>query len=100
MYVRVQIEEAIDTDGIVVPAQAVQRTTAGSAAVYVVNDDGRAMLQPVRATRTLASGILIEEGLKPGWRVVIDGFQKFTPGAAVKPVPWKNPVPDALRKPT
>lgn len=90
MYVRVQIEEAIDTDGIVVPAQAVQRTTAGSAAIYVVNDEGRAMLQPVRAGRMLAGGVLIEEGLKPGWRIVVDGFQKFSPGAAVKPVPWQT----------
>ncbi|MGO3932461.1 efflux RND transporter periplasmic adaptor subunit [Rhodopseudomonas pseudopalustris] len=97
MYVRVQIEEAIDVDGIVLPAQAVQRTTAGTAAVYVVNDEGRAMLQPVRAARTLENGILIEEGLKPGWRVVVDGFQKFGPGSAVTPVPWRNPVSNSDR---
>lgn len=97
MYVRVQIEEAIDVDGIVLPAQAVQRTTAGTAAVYVVNDEGRAMLQPVRAARTLENGILIEEGLKPGWRVVVDGFQKFGPGSAVTPVPWHNPVSNSDR---
>lgn len=97
MYVRVQIEEAIDVDGIVLPAQAVQRTTAGTAAVYVVNDEGRAMLQPVRAARTLENGILIEEGLKPGWRVVVDGFQKFGPGSAVTPVPWRNPVSSSDR---
>ncbi len=89
MYVRVQIEEAIDTNGIVVPAQAVQRTTSGSSAVYVVNDEGRATLQPVRAGRTLASGVLIEDGLKPGWRVVVDGVQKVAPGSAVTAVPWK-----------
>lgn len=99
MYVRVQIEEAIDTDGIVVPAQAVQRTTAGSAAIYVVNDDGKAMLQPVRAGRMLADGILIEEGLRPGWRIVVDGFQKFSPGAAVKPVPWQSTGAALQRKP-
>ncbi|MBB1092978.1 efflux RND transporter periplasmic adaptor subunit [Rhodopseudomonas palustris] len=98
MYVRVQIEEGIDIDGIVVPAQAVQRTTAGSAAIFVVNDAGRAMLQPVRAGRTLANGILIEEGLKPGWRIVVDGFQKFSPGAAVKPVPWESAGADARSK--
>ena len=97
MYVRVQIEEAIDVDGIVLPAQAVQRTTAGTAAVYVVNDEGRAMLQPVRAARTLQNGILIEEGLKPGWRVVVDGFQKFGPGSPVTPVPWRNPVSNSDR---
>ncbi|WP_257165464.1 efflux RND transporter periplasmic adaptor subunit [Bradyrhizobium sp. SRS-191] len=89
MYVRVQIEEAIDADGIVVPAQAVQRTTAGGSSVYVVNDEGRANLQPVRLGRPLNGGMLIEDGLKPGWRVVVDGFQKFGPGSAVTPVPWK-----------
>jgi membrane fusion protein (multidrug efflux system) len=94
MYVRVQIEEAIDTDGIVVPAQAVQRSTSGTSAVYVVNDDGRAMLQPVRTGRTLAAGILIEDGLKPGWRVVVDGLQKISPGSAVTAVPWKAPGSD------
>ncbi|WP_367615151.1 efflux RND transporter periplasmic adaptor subunit [Rhodoplanes serenus] len=91
MYVRVQIEEAIDTDGIVIPAQAVQRTTAGGSAVFVVNGEGRAMLQPVRAGRTLGAGVLIEDGLTPGWRVVVDGFQKFAPGDAVTPVPWRSP---------
>lgn len=100
MYVRVQIEEAIDTDGIVVPAQAVQRTAAGSAAIYVVNDEGRAMLQPVRAGRMLAGGVLIEEGLKPGWQIVVDGFQKFSPGAAVKRVPWQSAAAEPASKPT
>jgi len=30
-------------------------------------------------------------GLKPGDRVVVDGFQKMRPGAPVKPVPWTRP---------
>ncbi|CCE02807.1 efflux RND transporter periplasmic adaptor subunit [Bradyrhizobium sp. STM 3809] len=94
MYVRVQIEEAIDAAGIVVPSQAVQRTTAGGSAVYVVNDEGRANLQPVRLGRALNGGMLVEDGLKPGWRIVVDGFQKFGPGSAVTPVAWKGPGSD------
>lgn len=94
MYVRVQIEEAIDTAGIVVPSQAVQRTTAGNSAVYVVNNEGRANLQPVRLGRSLNGGMLIEDGLKPGWKIVVDGFQKFGAGSAVTPVPWKMSVAD------
>ena len=86
MYVRVQIEEGIATSGITVPAQAVQRTDAGTSAVYVVNNEGRAVLQLVRAGRTLGNEVLIEDGLKPGYRVVVDGFQKFTPGTLVKAV--------------
>jgi len=87
-YMRVQIEEGIDADAIVLPQQAIQRNNAGGSEVYVVNDEGRAVLQPVRVGRTLGNEIVVEDGLKPGYRVVVEGFQKFTPGSVVQPVPW------------
>lgn len=88
MFVRVLIEEAIDVDAIAVPAQAVQRTNAGGSMVYVINDQGRAIAQPVRAGRMVGNQIVIEDGLAPGHRVIVDGFQKFTPGSAVTAVAW------------
>jgi len=88
MYVRVQIEEAVAASAITVPAQAVQRTDAGTSAVYVVNEEERAILHPVRSGRTIGNRVLIEDGLRPGYRVVVEGFQKFTPGSRVKPAPW------------
>jgi membrane fusion protein, multidrug efflux system len=88
MYVRIQIEEAIDAQAITVPAQAVQRNNAGGSEVYVVNDESRAVLQPVRTGRLQADQVLIEDGLQPGNRVIVEGFQKITPGALVHPVPW------------
>jgi membrane fusion protein (multidrug efflux system) len=30
------------------------------------------------------------EGLAPGDRVVVEGFQKFEPGDVVNPVPWQS----------
>ncbi|MDP4006548.1 efflux RND transporter periplasmic adaptor subunit [Methylobacterium sp. NEAU K] len=87
-YMRVQIEEGIDADAIVLPQQAIQRNNAGGSEVYVVNDEGRAVLQPVRVGRTLGNEIVVEDGLKPGYRVVVEGFQKFRPGSVVQPVPW------------
>jgi membrane fusion protein, multidrug efflux system len=90
MYVRVKIEEAVATSAITVPAQAVQRTDAGTSAVYVINAESRAVLHPVRSGRTIGGRVLIEDGLQPGYRVVVDGFQKFTPGSRVQPVPWKE----------
>ena len=87
-YMRVQIEEGIDADAIVLPQQAIQRNNAGGSEVYIVNDEGRAVLQPVRVGRTLGDEIVVEDGLKPGYRVVVEGFQKFTPGSVVQPVPW------------
>ena len=54
MYVRVLIEQGIDSDAIAVPQQAIQRNSGGGSEVFVVKDDGRVASQPVRtgAVRT------------------------------------------------
>ena len=41
MYVRVLIEQGIDTDAIAVPQQAIQRNGGGGSEVFVVKDDDR-----------------------------------------------------------
>ena len=87
MYVRVLIEQGVDTDAIAVPQQAIQRDAGGGSEVFVVKDDGRIATQPVR-TGAVQDGLwLVSEGLKDGDRVVVDGFQKFVPGDKVK---WKS----------
>src|SRR5690349_1113821 len=48
MYVRVLIEQGIDTDSIAVPLQAIQRDAGGASEVYVVKEDGLVAMQPVR----------------------------------------------------
>ena len=88
MYVRVLIEQGIDSDAIAVPQQAIQRDAGGGSEVFVVKDDGRVATQPVR-TGAVQDGLwLVSEGLKDGDRVVVDGFQKFVPGDKVKPKAW------------
>ena len=88
MYVRVQIEQGIDSDAIAVPQQAVQRNSGGGSEVYVVKDDGRVAVQPVR-TGAVQDGVwFVTEGLKTGDKVVVEGFQKFTPGDKVRPQSW------------
>ena len=42
--------------------------------------------QPVRPGTTIGSEWLIEEGLKPGDQVIVEGVIKVRPGAPVKPV--------------
>jgi membrane fusion protein (multidrug efflux system) len=90
MYVRVQIEQGIDSDALSVPQQAIQRNDAGESEVFVVTDDNRAIVQQVRTGRVVDDHWLIQEGLKPGDRVVVDGFQKFVAGSRVRPVPWRR----------
>ena len=77
MYVRVQIEQGIDSDAIAVPQQAIQRNGGGGSEVFVVKDDGRVAVQPVR-TGSVQDGLwFVTEGLKSGDKVVVEGFQKF-----------------------
>jgi membrane fusion protein, multidrug efflux system len=91
MYVRVQIIQGTDGDALAVPQQAVQRNASGSSEVYVVRSDNRAVLQQVRAGRIVDEEWQVLEGLTPGARVVVEGFQKFEAGDVVDPVPWQAP---------
>jgi len=95
MYVRVQIEQGIDDDAISVPQQAVQRNTAGGSEVYVVRGDNRVVVRPIRTGRVIDGQWLVLDGLKQGDRVVVEGFQKISAGAAVRPTAWKTQRADA-----
>ncbi len=90
MYVRVQIVQGVDPDAVAVPQQAVRRNDAGLSEVFVVRDDNRAIVRPVRLGRVTGQEWLVEEGLKAGDRVIVDGFQKFVAGDVIAPRPWPH----------
>ncbi len=85
MYVRVLIEQGLDPDAIRIPEQAVHRNGGGGAEVFVVKDDNRVAVQSVRLGALQGGKWLVAEGLKPGERVVVEGFQKFAAGDTVTP---------------
>lgn len=89
MYVRIVIEQGVQSDGIAVPQQAIQRDGSGRAQVYVLKPDGALELRPVRTGRTLGNSQIIEDGLKPGEEVMVEGFQKIRAGARFIGTPWK-----------
>lgn len=88
MYVRVRIEQGIDSDSVAVPQQAVQRNVSGGSEIFVVRDDNRAIAQPIRTGPVQDGLTLVTEGLKAGDKVVVEGFQKFAAGDKVAPQPW------------
>jgi membrane fusion protein, multidrug efflux system len=99
MYVRVQVEQGIDSDAIAVPQQAIQRDNGGGSEVFLVGDDNRVAAQDVRTGSHQDGRWLVTDGLKKGDRVVVEGFQKFAAGDKVKPRAWKamdtaSAVPD------
>jgi membrane fusion protein (multidrug efflux system) len=89
MYVRVVIEQGSQSNAIAVPLQAIQRDGAGQGQLYVLQADGTLELRPVRTGRTLDNRQVIDDGLKPGEQVVVEGFQKIRPGAKFTGTPWK-----------
>ena len=92
MYVRVLIEQGVQTNALAVPVQAVQRDMGGKPQVYVVGPEGRAQVRPVRAGRVVGDVWVIDEGLSPGDKVIVEGFQKIGPGAPVAAEPWNGGV--------
>jgi membrane fusion protein (multidrug efflux system) len=86
MYVRVLIEQGIDTDAIAVPQQAIQRNGGGGSEVFVVKDDNRVAVQAVRTGSVQDGQWFVTEGLKAGDKVVVEGFQKFAAGDKVRPL--------------
>jgi membrane fusion protein (multidrug efflux system) len=89
MYVRVQIEQGIDPDALAVPQQAVRRNDAGASQVFLVREDNRASIAAVKLGRAIDDRWLILDGVTPGDRVIVDGFQKFVAGDVVDPQPWR-----------
>jgi membrane fusion protein, multidrug efflux system len=90
MYVRVQIVQGIDPDALAVPQQAVRRNNAGGSEVFVVRDDNRARLVQIRLGHAIDNRWLVLDGVKPGDRIVVDGFQKFADGDLVVPKLWRE----------
>jgi len=52
----------------------------------VVDEKNQAAQRSVQVGATIGSGIIIEEGLKAGERVIVEGVQKVREGAPVQPL--------------
>jgi len=66
-----------------VPQRAIQRTQRGEAYVYLIDDQNVAQEQPVTIRESRGTDWIISEGLTPGARVVVSGFQSLRAGTEV-----------------
>jgi membrane fusion protein (multidrug efflux system) len=76
---------------LLVPQRAVQELQ-GQYQVYVVGQDNVAQVRPVTMGEREGDLWLVEKGLEPGDRVIVEGLQRVRPGAPV--TPKKTPPPD------
>ncbi|MEI6712677.1 MAG: efflux RND transporter periplasmic adaptor subunit [Verrucomicrobiota bacterium] len=82
-FVNIRLRLSVAANALVVPAVVVQRGPVG-AYVYVVKADDSVELRVVKVAQIEDGGALIEEGLKQGERVVVDGQYRLQPGSKVK----------------
>lgn len=92
MYVRARVEQAINEKAITVPQQAITRTPDG-AAVMIVNAENKVVARSVKTGSASGNSWVINDGLKEGDQVIVEGLQKVQPGAVVKAVQWQKAAP-------
>jgi membrane fusion protein, multidrug efflux system len=98
-FVRVIIHGVTLPDAIVIPKQAVSQSAQGPS-VFVVGENSVAEARPVRLDQELAQGWVVQEGLKSGERVIVDGIIRVRPGAPVRPVPFRAETATTQGAPT
>jgi membrane fusion protein (multidrug efflux system) len=87
-YGKIRAVVGVHKDALLVPQPAVIELQ-GSYEVAVVGQDDRVAIRPVKTGDRMDTMWLIEEGLKPGERVVVEGQQNLRTGALVQPKPFK-----------
>ena len=68
-----------------VPVSAIV-SNGGMNYVYVLDKDNKASIRPVVIGESQGGFQIIESGLQPGEKIVIDGTHKVMPGSVVIPV--------------
>jgi membrane fusion protein (multidrug efflux system) len=91
MFVRAQVEEGTLPEAILAPQRAVQRDRRGNPYVFVLDDEDQVEQRSLQVARAQGDQWLVESGLAPGDRLIVDGLQKIQPGARVQPVALDAP---------
>ena len=86
MYVRAQLDQAVDPQAILAPQQGITRDAKGNASALVVGADGKVQQRSANAARTIGDQWLITSGLGAGDRLIVQGSSKVRPGDTVKVV--------------
>jgi membrane fusion protein (multidrug efflux system) len=86
-FVRVRFLGLKRNDAILVPQRAVLQGLNGPF-VYVLTDGNKVSARPVSAAAWQGTQWIIDDGLRPDDKVIVDGVQKIQPDAPVRPVAY------------
>jgi membrane fusion protein, multidrug efflux system len=86
-FARVRVAEAQLRDAVVLPQRAIQELQ-GKYYVWIVDEEGRAQQRDVQMGPRIGNGWQVQQGLKAGEVVVVEGVQRLKPGSAVSAAPF------------
>ena len=81
-YARVRAAKKVKVGALLVPQRCIVEVQ-GFRQVAVVGADGKVTFRSVTTGERIGSEWIVDEGLKPGERVIVEGLQKVRDGAAV-----------------
>ncbi|MGI8746093.1 MAG: efflux RND transporter periplasmic adaptor subunit [Bryobacteraceae bacterium] len=84
--IRLRVDER--RNALLVPQRAIQELQ-GLQSVYTVSPDNKAVPRSVVMGDRIGQDQIVDQGLKPGDRVIVEGAIKVRPGAPVAPQPHK-----------
>ncbi len=76
-------------NAVVIPQGATQQIQ-GKNFVFAVGKDNKVNRIPILLGRTMGNQVIVNAGLKPGNRILLEGFQKFQEGMIIKPILIKD----------
>ena len=89
---RVRIRVNDRHNAILVPQKAVQELQ-GLQSVLTVGGDNKVLARSIVTSDRIGERWIVEQGLKPGDRVIVEGVQKAQPGMVVNPQPYQPENP-------
>jgi RND family efflux transporter MFP subunit len=88
-YGKVRATMRVQRNALLIPQAAVNEQQ-GSYSVDVVESDNRVALRSVQVGERTGTMWVIQDGLKPGERVIVEGQQNLRPGMEVQTTPFKG----------
>ncbi|HET9844677.1 MAG TPA: efflux RND transporter periplasmic adaptor subunit [Nitrospira sp.] len=96
-FARVRAVTKTKEKAILVPQRAVTEMQ-GSHQVAVVTPENKVDIRPVKIGQRSGNLWIIDQGLKPGERVVVEGLQKVKAGMTVSPKPFQDQPEEKAEK--
>jgi membrane fusion protein, multidrug efflux system len=88
---KVRVETELRRNVILVPQRAIQQIQSEQT-VFTVNASNIVELRAIATAERVGEDWIVQQGLKPGDRVIVEGQLKVRPGMRVTPAPYHAPA--------